>query len=185
MKYELPENVGRDWNLHKAEDFTPTARQQLVMDAAAKAIDSGLFYTTDVRAFCVKALEPSNEALQSNRNNVEGGDFGYDVYYARHAVEEQRKWAKTLDIAKALGLTVGDKLGTLVFSDFKRTTGVTITKVGRLSADITGKRGAYTVTGTIDVLTLRNAIDRAKEYGKRKDGYEDFILTRQPILETA
>ncbi|MDM0037300.1 hypothetical protein QTI33_34605 [Variovorax sp. J22P271] len=57
-----------------------------------------------------------------NTERVDGGDFGYDVYYARSAVEAMRHQRKLVATAQALAFQPGDKVGALIFNDGKRNT---------------------------------------------------------------
>ena len=57
------------------------------MNEVKKVLDGGATYNDDVTDKVAKALGVSGEVLASNRTGVQGGDFGYDVYLARKAVE--------------------------------------------------------------------------------------------------
>ena len=91
-RYELPA-IGScydQWRLCKSPAFEPTARQRLVMESAERALDAGLFYTVDVNAAVAKDLGVTTEQLGRNTERVDGGDFAYDVFYARSAIEAIR-----------------------------------------------------------------------------------------------
>ena len=171
----------------QSPSFKPTARQQLLMDAVAKALDDGAFYNSDVDEHVAKTLGVTLEQRARNSRGVEGGDFGYDVYNATRAVQAQRSNAKSREFAKALNLKPGDVLGTLVFNDGKVTTGVKVNGLSDsgLVVTVTGKRGAATLNGEVGIDRLAAAMDSAKERGKRKDGYAEFVAGRgavQPSL---
>jgi len=145
--YRLPDDVNKDWRdasgrSHEHPDYVPTARQQLLMDAVGRAVDGGKFYAHDVNDAVANELGVTPEQRGRSRHNTEGGDFGYDAYMARNALDAQRGNAKSREIAKALSLQPGDKLGTLVFNDGKVTTGVAVTALSDtgLIATIAGKR---------------------------------------------
>lgn len=189
--YTLPAgSISDEWRDDQKRDpgnpyFTPTPRQQRLMDEVKKVLDSGAFYNDDVTDKVAKALGVSDEVLASNRTRVQGGDFGYDVYHARKAVEAQAQEADAAKIRAELNLRAGDKLGTLIFNDFKQTNSVevvSITEDGR-RASLKGKRGAFTVTFETTVPTVKFAIERAHERGKRKDSYEEFIAGRSANLQ--
>jgi hypothetical protein len=185
-RYELPA-AGKchdEWQLHKAVEFTPTPRQQLVMDAAARAIDSGLFYNVDVNAAVAADLGVTREQLARNTQRVDGGDFGYDVYFARGAVEAIRYRHMLANTAAALSLKPGDNVGTLIFNDGKRTTGVVVETVGVDGASLVvqGKRAGKPIGLRCNVAALANAIRTAQERGGRKDTYEDFKLARLRLI---
>lgn len=178
--YSLPEDVASDWRGEERADFKPTERQQAIMDAVGQAIDAGKFYTTDVVAFAAEKIGVTPEQRKQNTLGTENGDFGYDVYHARRAVEAQRKHNLAAKIAGELNLQAGDKLGTIVFNDFKINTNVTVESVSDdgQTISIKGKRGSYVVTATTSPIDIKNAIERAIEKGKRKDTYEEFVAAR-------
>ncbi len=185
--YTLPDgDINHEWRDAKGRetqhpDFEPTARQQILMDAVGKVLDAGAFYSDDVTAKVAEMLGVSKDVLASNRTGVQGGDFGYDVYLASRALETKRATKNSEKIARELNLSVGDSIGTLMFLDFKVTTGVTITSKNDtgLIYRITGKRGAAVLNAEVGVDNLKGAIERAHERGKRKDSYADFIASRK------
>ena len=193
IRYELPPEKGAEqqgdesWLGARSPSFKPTSRQQLLMDAVAKALDDGAFHNTDINEHVAKTLGVTTEQRARNSLNVQGGDFGYDVYNARHAVEAQRGNAKSRELAKELNLKPGDVLGTLVFNDGKVTTGVRVVSIKEdgLIVTITGKRGSSTLNGEVGVDNLVAAVDRAKERGKRKDGYAEFVAGRAALQQSA
>lgn len=186
IRYELPpekyaqQQGDESWMAAQSPSFKPTARQQLLMDAVAKALDDGAFYNSDVDEHVAKALGVTLEQRARNSRGVEGGDFGFDVYNASRAVQAQRSNAKSREFAKALNLKPGDVLGTLVFNDGKVTTGVKVNGLNDsgLVVTVTGKRGSATLNGEVGIDGLAAAMDRAKERGKRKDGYAEFVAGR-------
>ena len=190
--YSLPSgSIGDEWRDGQKRspehpEFTPTPRQQRLMDVVKKVLDGGAFYNDDVQAKVAEALGISDEIKASNRSNVKGGDFGYDVYYARKAVEAKAQESDASKIRAEMKLQPGDKLGTLIFNDFKQTNSVevvSITEDGR-RANFKGKRGAATVTFEATIPTVKFAIERAHEKGKRKDSYEEFIAGRANRTQT-
>ena len=191
IRYELPPEKGAEgdesWLGARSPSFKPTSRQQLLMDAVEKALDDGAFHNTDINEHVAKTLGVTTEQRARNSLNVQGGDFGYDVYNARHAVEAQRGNAKSRELAKELNLKPGDVLGTLVFNDGKVTTGARVVSIKEdgLIVTITGKRGSSTLNGEVGVDNLVAAVDRAKERGKRKDGYAEFVAGRAALQQSA
>ena len=192
IRYELPpekyaqQQGDESWMAAQSPSFKPTARQQLLMDAVAKALDDGAFYNSDVDEHVAKALGVTLEQRARNSRGVEGGDFGYDVYNASRAVQAQRSNAKSREFAKALNLKPGDVLGTLVFNDGKVTTGVKVNGLNDsgLVVTVTGKRGAATLNGEVGIDRLAAAMDSAKERGKRKDGYAEFVAGRGAVQQS-
>lgn len=178
--YSLPDKISADWGAEESPTFKPTPRQQVVMGAVSQALDEGLFYNSDLDKRVAELLNVTPEIRQRNKSNVQGGDFGFDVYYARKAVEAQRRHASDKAIREAMNLKAGDKLGTLIFNDFKVNTNVVVESVSDdgNSVAIKGKRGSYTVTATASPTNIKGAIERAKERGKRKDGYDEFLANR-------
>lgn len=191
IRYELPpekyaqQQGDESWMAAQSPSFKPTARQQLLMDAVAKALDDGAFYNSDVDEHVAKALGVTLEQRARNSRGVEGGDFGYDVYGASKAVEAQRSNAKSREFANALNLNPGDALGTLIFNDGKVTTGVKVIGLNDsgliVIVTFTGKRGSATLNGEVGIDRLAAAMDRAKERGKRKDGYAEFVAGRGAV----
>lgn len=189
--YALPDDVNRAWRdsdgrFVEHPSFQPNARQQALMNVVEKELDAGVFYNKELRDRVAKVLGVSEEVLASNRAGVDGGDFGYDVYYARRAVESKRAEMASKKTREELALKPGDKLGSLVFNDFKLTTGVEVISVSENGrrASFKGKRGAATVTFESTVEAIKFAIDRAQERGKRKDGYAEFVAKKNGVAPT-
>lgn len=183
--YQLPPDVYKDWTCNKIRDFVPDARQSLVISAVQAALAAGKYYTNDVRAFCAEYLGVGPEAQQSNgpiRN--EGGPFGMDCYYARQYLDAQEKFAKSAEAMSKLKPYVGQKLGPIVFNDYKRTTGVVVIAVFDQTdaVRISGKRGAQTIEATVTATQIASAIDRANEKGYRKDGFTEFASAQATVV---
>jgi hypothetical protein len=182
ITYALPEQgTYNDWSLNETEAFKPDPRQQLVVDAVQAALDSGLYYTDEVRAFCAKHLGVSAKDQESTgKIRTEGGEFGMDCYYARQYLTAQTRFTKMRQEYGRLNPHEGQKLGTLTFNDYKRTTGVVVMKIldeGRVIR-LAGKRGASNVEFETDATSISCAFARAKEKGHRKDGFEEFVSKR-------
>jgi hypothetical protein len=177
-----PKNLFDDWRLAKRRGFEPNPRQRLLMDAVARARKEGLYYTTEVSKR-VAELVRFDMSQNTGEQRVEGGDFGMDVYYARRALEARSTFEQEDVAARDLQLHAGAALGTLVFTDFKRTTGVMLLEpVDAWTWKFEGKRGAARVTGTASVLQLKYAIERASERGLRADTYTEFVASRTNLL---
>lgn len=186
MPYELPTgSVHDDWLGCQMPGFQPTARQQLIMDAAKRALDAGLHYNKDVDAAVAADLGVTEDQLLRKVHKTEGGDFGYDVYRARQAVEAIAAYQLNLRLSAQMHLAVGDKPGCLVLNDFKRINRVVITEVSASGLSITfeGTRGAMPVRGSYDPSTIQRAIDRAHSKGFRKDTFAEFVAGRTPAVE--
>ena len=176
--YTLPAVcVWDDWrNENKGNEhpsYEPTARQRVIMDVVAKAIDDGVFYHSDMVKRVASDLGFTGPAQ-------EGSVFGTDVYLARRTVDAKRKYYYRTAIAHEMRLKPGDSLGTLIFNDYKMTTGVSVESISEDGCIIkaSGKRGAYRVTADLWPENIKNAIDRAHGKGKRKTCYMAFIATR-------
>lgn len=177
--YSLPDDVGKDWTKYKSATFTPTPRQQIIMDAVQRALDAGAFYSDDILQRVARDLKVSAEVRASNRSAVQGGDLGYDAYYARGALDARKEHAAEAKAREEMALKAGDELGTLVFNDGKVTTSVTVTgtdDAGRY--ELTGKRGPATVKVQAPAISIKFAIERAHERGKRKTSYAEFLSER-------
>lgn len=187
VQYLLPDPrlLHDDWKLNRHRDFQPNPRQRLLMDAVAKALGERLHDSEDVKDRAAQ-LVGFDRSKSTNVLNVHGGDFGMDVYYARQAVAAQAEYASQADAAAEMRLTIGDSLGTLVFSDYKRTTSVKLLEaVDAWTWRFEGKRGATRVTGTANALHFKNAIERACELQQRKANYAQFVESRVSLLPAA
>lgn len=144
------------------------------MASVERAIDDGVFYNKEMTERVAKELGYTGPT-------DDGSVFKTDVYLARGTVEAKRKYANQTAIANELNLKAGDNLGTLIFNDFKVTTGVTVESVSKDGRDIkfTGKRGPARVSAQTQPESIKAAIDRAHEKGKRKDTYAEFVASRQ------
>jgi hypothetical protein len=168
--YPLSDDAYTTWVPIAAGHREPVAHEQRLIDATQQALDSGLFYSSEVKAF-VKAdfgdyLRPEDAAR--NRSNVEGGDFGYEVYYARQVIDARAAAKRLADAEAALNLKPGTVLGSLVFSDYKLNTKCVVESVENSVVEIKGKRGAHVVIFTVNALSVQRALERAFEKGKRK-----------------
>ena len=177
--YKLPEgrsSLHDHWSGCERRGFVPTANQQLVIAEVQSALDAGLYYTSEVREHCARAIGLSEEADQANFENfrVEGGVFGMDCYYARRYLDARKVHAAEDDARARLRPFVGQRLGTIVFSDFKRCTGAFISKVEAEKLELQCKRGSHLLTYEVSVLNVKHAIDRAAEKKLRKDDFDGF-----------
>ena len=174
--YHLPEDPYEDWKGSESLGYVPTTRQQPLLDAFAAARASGLRYTVDVVKFVSKHLGLTAEILDRNTTNVDGGDFGHDLFYARSCYEAMRKHQSQIEAAVMMGnLPVGMQLGILVFSDHKRTTGVEV--VESSNPEHVQLRGKFSIQFTSDAVSIKGAIERAGSKGMRKDSFQDFLAS--------
>ena len=160
-----------DWAGHQSLHFTPTERQALVIEAVAAALASELFYTVDVTAFCAARLSVDPVTLTHQRSQtmrVEGGSFGMDCYYARRYLDAVKARNAEACARAALKPAIGQRLGILMFSDYKRMTGCTITDLNDEAITLIGKRGSVTVTATASAMQIVNAQARAAERRARR-----------------
>ena len=186
--YHLPEDPYEDWKGSESPGYVPTARQQPLLDAFAAARASGLRYTVDVVKFASKHLGLTAEILDRNKTNVDGGDFGHDLFYARSCYEAMRKHHSQIEAAALMGnLPVGMELGILVFTDHKRTTGVEVVESSNPEhVQLRGKRGKFIMEFTSDAVSIKGAIERAGSKGMRKDSFQEFLATlANPVVAVA
>ena len=179
---DAPDDPYKDWAGCEAASFIPNTRQQPLINAVANAVDGGLFYTNEVVAKVAEILEVTPEVMAENTARVEHGNFGYDVYFARKTLEAQRTQAKRIAVKAQLRLVVGGKLGTIMFSDYKRVNATVVEAISEngMSITVIGKRGSLAVRGQLCPLQFKSVIERAHEQGARKDSYSDFIAARNP-----
>ena len=145
-----------------------------VIAAVQSALDANLFYTRDVLAHAIVQLGVTPEQAERNyKMRVEGGVIGMDTYYARCYIDAQAKAAAERVALQIIKPHVGQKLGTLMFNDFKRNTGMVVVAVSEGGKMITlkGKRGAYSVSLACTAKNIEYAINRAAEKGLRKDNF--------------
>ncbi len=191
--YRLPVgDVSGSWidteNRHPEHpQFVPNERQQRLMDEVAKVLDAGAFYNVDVYQRVASALGVDAATLASNKTGVQNGDFGYDVYLARKCVEAKRAHHVLCSVADELALKPGDKLGTLIFNDFKINRSVEVVSVSDdgFTVNMTGKRGACIAKIEASPMAVKCAVERAKERNKRKNSYEEFISSRNAAAPVA
>lgn len=175
MTYYLCADPYKDWAAHQHTSFVPTPRQQPVIDAVRAALDSGLYYTKDVLAFCADRLGVSPEDRAKGATRVEGGDLGMDCYYARCYLDAVKQRALESAAHESLRPVEGMKLGVLRFNDFKRTSACVVTAVEGNSISFTGKRGAVTIAGKAKALQVAYAMDRAASAKQRPTTFAQFV----------
>lgn len=178
--YVLPAalELHRSWHGCELESFVPSDNQKIVIAAVQAALAQGLYYTSDVLAFCKRRLALSAKDQEANfdRMRTEGGIFGMDCYYARNHLDAISRREKLKEIARMLQPQVGMSLGTLIFNDFKRSTNVRLLE--RVAANewrMSLKRGKYDCTLVADVAAIKAGMDRAFEKKARKDNFADFV----------
>lgn len=170
----------KEWAACETSMFEPNARQTLLMQAVAIALDEGLFYNRDVDARVAQLLQatPEQLAAQSRRVRVEGGDFGCDVYMARKAVEAQRSRLRETALAQKLQLHVGENLGRLVFQG-KVDSAVTVQEIlphGRFT--LTSTRGRNRMRISTTATGISEAMDGAAARQARPTNFEQFLQLR-------
>jgi hypothetical protein len=177
LPYVLPTpSAYQEWSRYVCRDFVPTERQKQVIAAVQAALDAKLFYSNEVRKFCANWLGLTSIQAVISADRVEGGEFGMDCYFARGYLDSRRQFEAEDAAHQKLTPRLGMPLGTLMFNDFKRNTGMVITELlpdARLK--LRGKRGRYIVILECTALQIAHAIDRAVERGLRKDCFDMFV----------
>ena len=161
------QTVSDEWRGYPAPSFQPTEAQQAMMNAVQAALDDGAFYSSEVLEHVAAQLHVTAKQ-RTVGPGVEGGSLGMDCYYARDALRQREMNSKRAQAHSDLDPKVGRQLGTLMFNDYKRTTGCVIVEVDGPRIRIRGKRGSVTAEATTDALTLANAANRAVDRGVRK-----------------
>lgn len=179
--YKLPEarsSLHDHWSGCELPGFVPNGNQMLVIAVVQSALAAGLYYTSEVREYCARALGLSEDDDKANfaQFRVEGGVFGMDCYYARKYLDARKVHAAEADACARLRPHVGQRLGTVMFNDFKRCTGAVITKVVGEKLELRCKRGTSLLTFEESVLSVKHAIDRAAEKKLRKDDFDAFVV---------
>ena len=172
--YRLPDarTYHDEWAPKERRDFTPSARQLVIIEAVRGALAAGCFYSSDVLKHCAASLSVSAADLAAQTPNfrTEGGLFGMDCYHARGYLRARDLHAAEDAAAAELAAHVGQKLGPLIFSDFKLVRAATVETVsdgGRLLT-FTGKRGTVPVHGETTALQIKHARQRAAERAARR-----------------
>ena len=157
------------WRGNEARDFTPTPAQAEVMAVVRGAIDSGLFYTRDVLIYCIEALGVSDDVAAVGRDRVEGGRVGMHCYYAREANDAADRWRQEAIDAEALEPRIGKPLGCIMWSDYKRVTGATITQRNDDGTfRVQGKRGRAVYAWDAPATAIVAAIKRYQDHKRMK-----------------
>lgn len=161
--------AGNRWRPVQALIEPPAPYMQELMDTVKKHRDAGLFYTDEVLAAVIKDYRGrlTDEEIRRGRDRVEGGVFGMEVYYARGTIDAQHQRQLVLQAEATLNPTPGMVLGSLIFNDYKLSTGCKIESISGRDIKISGKRGRYTVTFTTNAQSVLFAMERAFEKGKR------------------
>lgn len=157
------------WQGCKADGFQPTPAQAEVMATVRAATDSGLFYTRDVHAYCIQALGVPHQFAAIGKDRVEGGEVGMHFYHARGANDAADSWALEHKNAEALRARIGQKLGCIMFQDFKRVTSVVLAgqeEVGTFR--VRGKKGSLLCEWLAGATTIVAAIDRYAAHKARR-----------------
>ncbi|CAG9236931.1 hypothetical protein PSP6_700014 [Paraburkholderia tropica] len=140
-----------------------------LIGAVSRALESGLFYSDAVLAAVIadfgNYLQPGDTEI--GKSEVSGGQFGMEVYYARRYLDACDQRVMLDAAAEKLALRNGTHLGTLMFNDFKVTTGCVASGVSRSGVTVTGKRGRTVVRFSTNAVAIDCAIERAFEKGKR------------------
>jgi len=164
-----------DWDGCKLESYTPTERQKSVIEAVKSALESKRFYTGEVLKYCIDYLDVTPEQSKVGAGRVEGGDVGMDCYFARDYLRHAQEHADARNSLAMLKPFVGQDLGTLVFTDMKRTTGMTVKALSDDQKEITlqGKRGRFMVELVCTARQIEHAMNRAFDKAMRKDTFND------------
>lgn len=168
--YALPETPYKDWLGYESESFLPSERQLILIGALKDALSLGLFYNTEVIPHVAAVLKLSSDVTSVDLGKFEFGRFGNDCYYARRYLDAVKRRRQHADAVERLQPVQGMKVGTVMFSDLKRVTGVEISTIAGEEITITGKRGSLAINHKCTALALVGAIERAHSFGVRKAG---------------
>ena len=164
--FEIDHSTGSIWKRWKAkhpEDGPFTEQDLRLMEAVRKAITAGLFYNTDVDAFVANELGVTTEQREiqppkeRGANRVEGGCFGYEVYFARKAVEMAGAMAENRAALARHGYQVGQKLGKVMINH-KTARGAIITAIKPNEVEFSAVLVNRKCVGRIEPRRLQDAI---------------------------
>lgn len=169
MKYQSAPNNDqyKDWSGYAQESFVPTARQQVLIYVINVALLKGLYYTDDILKFAIEYLEIPADVANARSKNVEGGDVGMDMYYARNYVRAQKGFAEIKKAHEKLKPYVGMVLGSLRI-DFKRVNCCVVQSVDGTKIGFSGKRGSVYVIGYANSVNLIDSAQGAFAKNWRK-----------------
>jgi len=149
---------------HKAPDEFQSALIKVVQ----AALDSGLFYNSDVYKYVKEhagfiPLEAWD--LQFEKQPVERGIIGYEIYFARDTIRsaaERKSNQKSVD-----EFPIGTLVGTLSVNG-KRYTGLTVVEYKHKEAHLVGRAGNYKVDVWCEPRNIAVMKQRAIQRGWRK-----------------
>lgn len=173
--YPLPATTSdamQAWGAIRSGDAPPDPHRAYLKHLVEQALDSGLFYSVEVRARVIEQLgdllDEEMRARNPGRVRTEGGVIGMEIYLAR---EQLRHEAQQREAALAHGRVqprVGLRLGTLIWHDQKRTLACEITHIDGLSVTLTGRRGRREVSVTADARYIEDAAERTRQHAAAK-----------------
>lgn len=170
MKYIQPQeplDAYGDWSGYLSKDFTPSPRQQILIDTYLAAEAKGLFYSDEIVVFAIEHLEIPVDVAAIGAKRVEGGEVGMDMYYARNCVRAQRTWKERADALEKLNPVVGMELGSLCVN-YKRTNACVVTAVEGDMVSVSCKRGRLSVTFKTPAVNIIGCAQTAFEKKWRK-----------------
>lgn len=183
--YYLPGDINKDWGDDKEyrnyadENYQLSPRQQKLIAAVAQSRRNVPEYRHELIERVADLLGIDDATRKRNYMRQTHGDLGYDIFHAERILDDRASRNSHETARQQLNLKPGDKLGTLDVG-MKVTSAVVVP-----STDVDGDRiwiEAYRGSGkyreAIDIDLLQQAIDGAKQKGWRKDGYQEFIVTR-------
>lgn len=174
-QYQLPACTSSDWKGYEQMGYQPTARQQIVIEAIRAALSDGHIYPDDIERHGADRLRFPQAIDPEGYKTAETVAFGMDCYYARGFIRAEKEHLREQKACAQLRPVIGQNFGTLVFSDYKRTTGVTLVAIQAPDAFLLqGRRGARCIQFTASAYMVQCAMDRAAEMHLRKDGFRAF-----------
>ncbi|GGS11154.1 hypothetical protein [Deinococcus sedimenti] len=158
--YPLPETTADALQVWAAlrSGATLDPHRAYLMHLVAQALEGGLIYSVQLRAHVLQALGDLLSDEQRGRTDqhhrTEGGIIGLEIHLAR----EQLRFHAQQHGANA-PLHVGQRLGTLIWHDLKRTLACEITHISGAQVTLTGRRE---VSVTADAQYIEDARARTR-----------------------
>ncbi|WP_347455715.1 PLxRFG domain-containing protein [Acinetobacter thermotolerans] len=179
--YQLPESskvVHDEWFGSRRKDFTPNARQQKLIEATRQALSElepkykdgfGTVSNRELNQRVAEILKVPEADLARGKDQVQGGDFGSDVYLARNYIESQAQVKAQNEAAKIVKPKAGQKIGNVRFNDGSSYRNVQILSVDGDTIRFSGTRGNKKYESTTSPSGLKAGVERAFEMGQRAD----------------
>lgn len=156
------DSIWERWHAKHPMDGPFTEQDLNLMASVRRALASGLFYNRDVDDFVAEELGVTKEQreIQPKHHAIEGGCFGYEVYFARKNVERNDEIQANKAALVSHRWSVGQKIGKLK-CNYKLVRGCVITSISMSLIELSGVLGNRQCTVKMEPRRLPIAIKEA------------------------